>query len=164
MLISIFFTCALIGKLIAQKYKDRLEELEELKNALNILKSKIKFSYEPIPEIFKQIESNTINGVSQIFKKANEKIQKQNENTGNAWEKAVEETQNNLNQEDKQALKSLSKLLGITDVEGQISQIEITETFINKQIKQAEEEKNKNEKLYKKLGTTIGLAIVIILI
>lgn len=40
----------------------------------------------------------------------------------------------------------------------------MTEGFLNKQIKQAEQEKIKNEKLYKKLGTVIGLAIVIILI
>ena len=39
-----------------------------------------------------------------------------------------------------------------------------TEEFLEKQIKEAEEEKNKNEKLYSRLGTTIGLAIVIILI
>ena len=52
----------------------------------------------------------------------------------------------------------------MTDIEGQISQIKVTESFLEKQIKQAQEEKNKNERLYKKLGTTIGLAIVIILI
>ena len=44
------------------------------------------------------------------------------------------------------------------------SQIEVTETFLEKQIREAEKEKQKNEKLYKKLGATIGLAIVIILI
>ena len=53
---------------------------------------------------------------------------------------------------------------GQTDVEGQISQIEITQSFLEKQIKLAEQEKNKNEKLYKTLGTTCGLAIVILLI
>ena len=65
--------------------------------------------------------------------------------------------------QDKNVLKSLSKLLGQTDIEGQTSQIEITQKFLETQIKQAEEEKRKNEKLYSKLGTTIGLAIVIIL-
>lgn len=48
-------------------------------------------------------------------------------------------------------------------MEGQLSQIEITESFLEEQIRQAQEEKNKNEKLYQKLGMTIGLAIVIIL-
>ena len=83
---------------------------------------------------------------------------------GEAWEKAVQTSETNLNNEDIHVLLMLSKMLGQTDVEGQISQIEITENFLEKQITEAEEEKNKNEKLYRKLGTTIGLAIVIILI
>ena len=80
-----------------------------------------------------------------------------------AWEEAIEEVTSNLNKEDKYTLKTLSKLLGQTDVEGQISQIDITQKFLEEQIKEASEQKQKNEKLYGKLGTTIGLAIVIIL-
>ena len=81
-----------------------------------------------------------------------------------AWENAVDETDCNLNNEDKKTIKTLSKLLGQTDIEGQVSQIEITQNFLEKQIKGAQEEKEKNEKLYKKLGTIIGLAIAIVLI
>ena len=86
------------------------------------------------------------------------------EKTANiAWEEALEEAQTNLKKEDKYVLKSLSKLLGRTDIEGQVSSIEITQKFLEEQIKEALEEKRKNEKLYSKLGTTIGLAIIIIL-
>lgn len=53
---------------------------------------------------------------------------------------------------------------GQTDVEGQVSQIEVTKSFIDMQIDKAEEERKKNEKLYKTLGITVGLAIVIVLI
>ena len=49
-------------------------------------------------------------------------------------------------------------------MDGQVSQIEITKSFIDMQISKAEEEKKKNEKLYKTLGVTVGLAIVIVLI
>ena len=44
MLFFVFLIATLIGKNISQKYKFRLDELEELKNALNIFKSKIKFT------------------------------------------------------------------------------------------------------------------------
>ena len=52
---------------------------------------------------------------------------------------------------------------GKTDVEGQISEIEVTLDFIDTQIKNAEYECKKNEKLYRTLGTIVGLAIIIIL-
>ena len=160
-LFLILLGTSLIGKFLAKKYVYRLEELEEIKNALNILKTKIKFTYEPIPEIFGEIAQATCKSVGQVFRLAKENMAT---NTANiAWEKAVEESENNLIQEDKYVLKTLSKLLGQTDVEGQISQIEITQKFLETQLKEAQQQKEKNEKLYSKLGTTIGLAIVIIL-
>jgi len=152
---------SLIGRFLSKKYVYRLEELEEMQNALNIFKSKIKFTYEPIPEIFEEISQNTNRNIGNIFKTAKEKM---NQTTANlAWEQAVEETATNLKEEDKRTLKILSKLLGQTDSEGQTSQIEITEKFLEGQIKEAAEEKQKNERLYTRLGTILGLAIVIVL-
>ena len=45
----------LIGEKISKKYTNRLKELQEIKNALNIFKTKVRFTYEPIPEIFNQM-------------------------------------------------------------------------------------------------------------
>ncbi len=161
MLFIILVACSLIGRYLSRKYIIRVNELEEMRNALNMLQSKIKFTYEPIPEIFGEIAQATCKSVGQVFRLAKENMAT---NTANiAWEKAVEESENNLIQEDKYVLKTLSKLLGQTDVEGQISQIEITQKFLETQLKEAQQQKEKNEKLYSKLGTTIGLAIVIIL-
>ena len=162
MLLLVFIASSFIGRCIAKKYSYRLEELEEIKNILNVFKSKIRFTYEPIPEIFREIASNAQENIGQIFEKAEKNMQ--DFSAGEAWEKAVQTSETNLTNEDLHVLLMLSKMLGQTDVEGQISQIEITENFLEKQIKEAQQEKNKNEKLYRKLGTTIGLAIVIILI
>lgn len=161
MLFIILVACSLIGRYISKKYIIRVSELEEIKNALNMFQSKIKFTYEPIPEIFEEISKNTSQTVGQVFQTAKEKMQTKTANI--AWEEAIEESQNSLTKDDKHVLKTLSKLLGQTDIEGQTSQIEITQKFLETQIKEAQEEKTKNEKLYSKLGITIGLAIVIIL-
>lgn len=161
MLFFILIACSLIGKYLSKKYVERLKELEEMKNALNIFESKIKYTYDPIPEIFDEISKNNNKNTSKIFKLAKEKMKDKTANI--AWEEALEEAQTNLKKEDKYVLKSLSKLLGRMDVEGQVSSIEITQKFLEEQIKEALEEKRKNEKLYSKLGTTIGLAIIIIL-
>ena len=158
-LILVFST--LIGKFLSKKYVYRLEELEDIKNALNILKTKIKFTYEPIPEIFEEISNNVNKNVGRIFSLAKEEMR--DKIASEAWENAVEKVECNLKKEDKKVIKTLSKLLGQTDVEGQISQIEITEEFLEEQIKEAKEERIKNEKLYTRLGTVIGLTIVTIL-
>ena len=160
-LFLILLLSSMIGKTLSKKYVHRLEELEEMRNCLNILKTKIKFTYEPIPEIFKEISKNVNKNIGKIFENAKEIM---NTTTANiAWEKAIEKTPTNLSEEDKYVLKTLSKLLGQTDSEGQISQIEITEKFLDTKIREATEDKQKNEKLYTRLGTIMGLAIVIIL-
>ena len=160
-LFLILVCCSLIGRYLSKKYVIRVKDLEEMKNALNIFKSKVKFTYEPIPEIFKEISGNVNHNVGQVFTLSREKMKDMTANI--AWEEAVEESINGFSKEDKYVLKTLSKLLGQTDIEGQISQIEITEKFLDSQLKEAQKEREKNEKLYSKLGTTIGLAIAIIL-
>ena len=160
-LFLILIASSMIGKFLSKKYVYRLEELEEMQNALNILKTKVKFTYEPIPEIFEEISNSVNKNIGNIFKNAKNKMNKTTANI--AWEEAIDETVTNLKQEDRNTLKTLSKLLGQTDVEGQVGQIEITQRFLEDQIGQALEEKQKNEKLYTKLGTIMGLAIIIVL-
>lgn len=162
----IFFISVFIGKNLSKKYTYRLDELEEIQTLLNVLKTKIKFTYEPLPQIFEDISKNSSKNVSYIFSNANNLMNE--DSASQSWEESLniieKENMTNLNKEDIKILRNLSKLLGQTDVEGQISQIEITQNFLQPQIKEAEDEKKKNEKLYSRLGTTIGLAIVIILI
>ena len=160
-LFLILVASTLIGKSLSKKYVYRLQELEEIENSLNILKTKIKFTYEPIPELFNELEKSKVKNVGNIFYLAKEKMKK--ENISIAWEKAIDESMTNLKKEDKEILKTLGKLLGATDIEGQLGQIETTKSLLENQIKEALEEKLKNEKLYSKLGTTVGLAIVVLL-
>ena len=160
-LFLILIISTLIGRTMAKKYVYSVEELEEIKVALNILKTKIRFTYEPIPEIFTEIAQNTTKNIKNIFVNAKEKMKESTAET--AWQESVDEANANLNNEDKRAIKTLAKLLGQTDSEGQISQIEITEKFIEEQIQDAISARQKNEKLYTMLGTILGMTIVIIL-
>ena len=58
LLIFIFSLSTGIGIIIAKMYENRVNELKEFKNILNIMKTKIKFTYEPLSEIFKQISKD----------------------------------------------------------------------------------------------------------
>ena len=161
-LFLLFIAITLIGVIISEKYKKRVIELKEMKKALNILETKMKFTYEPIPTIFEDIYEHMNTNVSYIFKEANEKMKEKT--AGQAWQEALNAKPNNLNKEDINVLQGLTNLLGKTNLEGQVSQIELTSSFLDNQIKKAEEEEKKNRKMYKTLGVVMGLATVIILI
>lgn len=160
--ILIFISCTYLGILISKKYTNRVKELKEFKNALNIIETKIKFTYEPLGEIFKEISSSFSTNISNIFINTCDNMK--NYNVSKAWELAIENGNTYMIKEDKEVLKSLGKLLGKTDVDGQISQIEQTSEFLNNQIEKAEAERVKNEKLYKTLGIVSGAGLVILLI
>ena len=64
------------------------------------------------------------------------------------WTSCIQNADISIKQEDKNILKRLGKLLGQTDVEGQISEIEVTQSFLENQITKAEEERNKNKMKY----------------
>ena len=100
MLFLILLSSSLIGRFLSKRYVYRLQELEEIQNCLNIFKSKIKFTYEPIPEIFKEISLNASKNISNIFDIAIKNMEKDNANI--AWEKSVDECVTNLNKEDNQ--------------------------------------------------------------
>lgn len=66
-LFFIFGTTSFIGILISKKYSNRVKELQEMKSALSMFESKIKFTYEPIPEIgFKGIDVSLIDERGEI--------------------------------------------------------------------------------------------------
>ncbi len=148
-LIFIVILTSYTGIIITNRYKSRVEQLKEFKRALNIFETKIKFTYEPIPEIFKEISNNIHKSIGDIFKSASNKMEKYTANE--AWIKAVNESITSMNNEDIEVIKGLAKLLGKTDLDGQISQIQLTDKFIDTQIENAEKEYAKNNKLYKTL-------------
>ncbi len=110
-LLLIFASSTSIGYLISKKYVNRVIELKQFRNTINILENKIKFTYEPIPEIFKQISNNSEENISKIFQKASKYIIK--ENTKDAWNRAIEDEENNLslNTEDINIIKNMGNML-----------------------------------------------------
>ena len=140
----VFLAFTYIGNTYAKKYVSRVKELEKMQNLLNIFKSKIKFTGLTIQEIFNQIYDDNKDVVGDIFKRAS--LNMENMSAKDGWEKAIEESQDklSLNKEDFTTIEILGKMLGNTDVEGQVSQIELTEILIEDQIENAKIDKQKN--------------------
>lgn len=106
--ILIFSTCTYIGILQSKRYSQRVDELKIFKEALNIFKTKIKFTYEPVPDIFKEIGNNLKNNVGEIFLISSKKMSILT--ASDAWENTIQGAENlNLNKEDKNIMLKLRK-------------------------------------------------------
>lgn len=162
-LIFVFGSSISIGFLIAKKYTNRVKELKDMKNALNMFETKIKFTYASVPEIFEEISKQFgTETIGQVFEKA--RYLMKDKAAGEAWNEAIDIANCSMTIEDKTILKNLGKMLGKTDMEGQISEIKLVTDFLNTQIELAETDRRKNEKMYRTLGGIIGLTLVIIFI
>jgi stage III sporulation protein AB len=164
--ILIFFIIIIslvIGRAYSKKYSNRVEELEQMKNILNVMKAKIKFTTIALPDIFDSIAKENKNNIGRIFEDAKEYMQEKS--TNEAWRKAViiNSTKTSFKKEDIEVVMALGKMLGSTDVDGQVNQIDLCTERLSQNIQEAEREKLKNAKLYKTLGLTIGLGLAIIL-
>ncbi len=161
MLFLVFGICTMLGILKAKSYDARVEELKKVKNALEMLKSKIEFTYAPIKDIFAEVTKVVYSNEENIFQNTASLMDQKG--VSQSWNLAVEK-EIKLNKEDRETLKMFGKLLGKTDKAGQINEINVTSQLIDTQIEKAEQEKTKNYKLFKTLGSVVGIGICIILI
>jgi len=153
MLAAIVAICSVLGNLKAKIFEKRYQELKKFKRALSIFKSKLEFTYEPINEIFEDISRLVYEEKANIFQSFIE---------NGDWNFAVD-SEKTFSNEDKEVAKGLGKMLGKLDKDGQLNEICLVDGFVDKQIEDAFEVKQKNEKLYKVLGRSAGIAIAIIL-
>ena len=90
---------------MSKKYSNRLRDLKEMRKAFNFFEEKIKFTYEPIPDVFEEISHKVQDNIGEIFYNSSKSME--NESAGVAWEKAVDEANNNFIKEDKDIIKGI---------------------------------------------------------
>ena len=105
--------CGYLGFSKSQKFYIRVKNLKDIKNSLNIFKSKIEFTYEPIKDIFEEISKVVYQDKENIFKIFCENIN--SNDTSILWNDVVENSKMEFSKDDKEIIKMLGKMLGKTD-------------------------------------------------
>ena len=164
--IIVLLSSGFLGHILSTDCKKRPQQLRELQALLQMFENRISYLADVVTEAFDRIYSCTGSEVGIFFAAASEKL-KSNRGIGAsaAWEAAVRENikKTSLNKEDEEILVSFGKILGSSDLEGQIKNIRLTINQLNVQEDKAERARSKNEGMYRSLGILGGLAVVIVL-
>jgi stage III sporulation protein AB len=164
---SVLLLCAtsLIGFSLAADCSKRPKVLRELQILLQMFENEISYLSNLLVQSFERIYTGSKTEAALIFKEAAENLASPGITADAAWEKAVESIYSKLglNKEDKAILVTFGKMLGNSDLEGQINNIRLVSSQLKLQELKAEEMRQKNEKMYKSLGVLCGLALVIVL-
>lgn len=165
--IAVISASSLLGYILSRDCSKRPQQLRELQVLLQMLENEIVFLESLLADAFERIYKSGNSDTGILFKfTAHELKKRKGVNACQAWETAIAEniSKTSLNREDGKILASFGKMLGNSDVDGQIKNIRLTVNQLKLQEKKAEEMKSKNEKMYKTLGVLGGLAVVVVLI
>ncbi|TBX08737.1 stage III sporulation protein SpoAB [Clostridium perfringens] len=166
-LIIIVLLSSLIGYLYGEGFRNRLSQLRELKRALIDFENDIVYTYTHLPESIESIALKAKSPIKELFNEISLKLKNNEvENVYMAFKESINEHKKemNLRNKDFEILLDLSKSLGETNVEGQIKIFNLAKEKLDIELEIAEDECNKNTKVYRYLGVAVGAMIAIFLV
>ena len=163
----VILSCTFLGFILSTDCRKRPQQLRELQSMLQMFENQISYLSDVISEAFDRISKVGGSEIRIFFSKTVEMLREERTLTASqAWERAVRQNikKTSLNQEDEEVLVAFGKILGSSDLEGQIKNIRLTLGQLKLQEEKAEESRSKNENMYRSLGILGGIAVVIVLL
>ncbi len=164
--VIIILALTMAGAVVARGYSLRVEQLRTLQCCLKVFENEVVFMSNPICQAFMNIYYTQKNQIGFIFKNTADNLRSKTGLTAcEAWEASIRQNlgSTSLTKEDKAVLTGFGNMLGCSDRNGQVSNINMTIEKLKLQESKAEEIRKKYGSMYYKLGILGGLAIVILL-
>lgn len=160
-IIIVVLSTSLIGIYFSDKLKNRVRELKNINYMFEQISVLVRYKALTVYEVIDELRQNQVCSNLNFIKKF---IQREDIPFEKQWSQSIDNSQNYLNNEDKRVLKSFGNVFGTSDIEGQLSDIELYRHNFIKIENDANEEFEKKSKLYKSLGIIGGAFISIMLI
>lgn len=156
-----------MGFYFADTYVQRVKQLRAIQYALAALESEIVYTATPLIEAFHNVSEKCEEPLKKLFLNLSNILREKKINSiSTAFNEAIELVKNeiHLGKEEMDVINSFIYSLGDTDIEGQKKNFNITIKKLESLEIKAEENRKKNEKLFRYLGVCTGMLIVIVLI
>lgn len=164
--IIVFFSCTAAGVFLSMKDKFRVDELKDMKRALMLLKSEIRYASKPLYEAMIEISEKTENTTSEIFEDSGRMLKARKVATvDEAWEKTIKDRHSRtfFKKEDVNTFVAFGKILGGSDKECQLSNIDTVIDYINMKSEELLKKNSKDSRLFRSAGVLGGILIVVVL-
>lgn len=163
----VFVVSSLIGVVLAKAYSTRVQNIIDMITAFEILHTKISYNQTTLDEIFIDIGMQLGGVVGEVFNKMGEAFEGNMLYTADElWGKVIEENikKCDFSFDDIQVINEFSYMLGKSDIEGQLRNIDMTLSRLKSQLVRAENEEKKYSRMYKNVGILGGMGLAVILI
>jgi stage III sporulation protein AB len=165
--LMVFAACSLIGIAAANKYSFRPKDIRRFRSSVQMLETEIIYGCTPLPQAFNNISAKVEGPLKKFYSMISEDL-----NVGNSyslddsWSKGVDRLlhETRLKNIDRELISEFGRVLGSSDREDQKKHFELFYIQLKQHEEVAEEERSKNERMYKTLGILSGLVIFILLV
>lgn len=164
--LMIILSSSFLGFSYSRVYSERLNNLINFQNCLQILETEIIYGANPLPDALREVYFKGNKKVSYIFNEIREfLVNNKDLSVYDGFLHVVPEMKENLcfKEQDIEIILSFGRSLGISNRIDQEKYFKVASVQLKRQQKEAEEEKMKNGKMYKSLGILIGFGIVLAL-
>lgn len=164
-IVLIIFSCTLLGWQQANHYRRRIGQLCQLQTAFRILETEITYSLTPLPLAMKKVSCQLSSWLNNFFQQIAVKMTQEKM----SWQEAWQVTENLLEQsdllmEDIIVLQETCSSLGQGDLGAQQKAFALLQQRLQYNLEEAQAECKQKEPLWRYLGISGGVALVLILI
>lgn len=158
---------AAFGEYKARTLASRVKQLEQFQRSLKLLVTEISYSNAVLPYAFRNVARQCHSPVNDLYFHAAEMLMEKDDlSTREIWCKAVKRVYPDscFTDSDQEIIESLGISLGVSQKEGQLKQVRLTEEHLLFALETAREKKVQGEKMWRYLGVLSGATLVILLL
>lgn len=162
----IVFSSGAMGLTIAKSFSTQVSNLRQLMTFIQVLESEIQFTRTTLPQVITAQASQFSGVIGQFLSRLSTRLQ---EGTGESfaliWEEGLAVlAANGLSRPALEDLHSLGDVLGMSDSTEQGKHLKVLLHRLNQALQLAEEERDKQTRLWQYLGLSAGLLICLLLL
>ena len=153
---------AIIGILLSSGLSRRRTELLQAIELIERLKTEISYSAREVNEIVRGLGEEDCFEKLSFLRECSAQLSKMP--FPQAWRTAVHSAPTAMIGDDLEQLASISRILGASDAEGQLSALEVVEQNLKRNLEQAQQLCTTRGKLYRSMGALSGAALAILIL
>lgn len=156
----------LTGFLLSVKYTERPKQIRMLIHCLQIIEAEMMYNQPPLNKLFFIVSEKVDEPFKHFLNRLATKLEQNVNDFYRLWEREVNDLmkRSSFKKSDINIINQFGKSLGQYNISEQQKQIQLTMNYLNQELEEAIDERDKYEKLTKSIGFLIGIFIVIIFI
>lgn len=164
--VLILLACSGLGIMAGERIAARPRQLQKLRNDLLLLEMDINYAATPLPEALSKLVQTSDRLVRQLWEGTlNYLVSGEGLTAEEAWHRSLTgfSSQSALQEKDLAVLRDFGAGLGTTNRREQLKKFKLVQEQLAVLAAQAEETRQKTERIYRTMGVLTGIALIILL-